>query len=82
MKCTFNALVAPKTTESAQHFADVVKKLGGQPELQETNAQMMIERGSQAIGAHTQLRIVEQTRRENRHGSSMCHLLNNGTGQR
>ena len=39
-------------------------------DLQEKNAHMTIETGSQVIGALVQLRIVEQYRRGNRHGSS------------
>ena len=40
----------------------------------ERNARMRIEEGSQAIESFTELRIVEQNRRGNRHGSSPSQL--------
>ena len=49
---------------------EVVKKLGGLQRLQERNAHLAFERGSQVIKAFSQLRIVERTRPGNRHGPS------------
>ena len=46
------------------------KKLGGLRDVQEKNTPMTIEKGSHVIRAVVQPRIVEQTRRGNRHGSS------------
>ena len=51
-------------------FCRCGKKLGELTDLQEKNAQMTIEKGSHVIRALVQLRVVEQTRRGNRHGSS------------
>ena len=67
-KSTFNA-IAHQKQQNRQYSADVVKKLGGLPKLQERNVHMTIERGSQERKALTQLRIVEQTRR-NGHGAT------------
>ena len=55
-------------------FCRCVKKLGGLPEVQERNAQVMTERGSQVVKVLTQLRIVEQTKQGNRHGSSPSQM--------
>ena len=68
-----NAICVPKT-EKAPGSADAVKKALWVPELQERNARMIIEEGSQAIESLTELRIVEQNRRGNRHGSSPSQL--------
>ena len=51
-------------------FCRCVKKLRGLSDPQEKNAQMANERGTEVVRALVQLRIAEQTRRGNRHGSS------------
>ena len=54
----------PKSAELVHYSAEVAKKLGGLPEIQEQNATFVIEKGSQVILALTQLRMVEKIEEE------------------
>ena len=51
-------------------FCRCGKQLGGLAALQEINAQVTVEKGSKVTQTLVQLRIVEQVRRGQRHGTS------------
>ena len=55
--------------QSRNHLRQCGRKLGGLPDLEEHNAKVVVDKGSQAIHNLTQLRIVEQNRRGCKHVS-------------
>ena len=69
-KSTFLALWCTRRNRLGTIFCRSGRKLGELTDLQEMNAQITNEQSSQVNRAFVQLRIVEQTRRGNRHGSS------------